>query len=80
MPVLRQVLRQTRCYSLYSCVKEFQDAKPYSEIPGPNPIPLIGNTWRLMPFVGQYDISDVAKVKKCLNKNLANNINIPFLF
>lgn len=62
MPNLRQLLRRRRCYSVFSCVNEFQHAKPYSEIPGPKPIPIIGNTWRLMPIIGQYDISDVAKV------------------
>nr|WCC58038.1 cytochrome P450 [Pharsalia antennata] len=37
-------------------------AKPYSEVPGPKPIPILGNTWRLLPIVGQYDVSDVAKL------------------
>lgn len=27
-------------------------AKPYSEVPGPRPLPLIGNTWRFIPFIG----------------------------
>jgi hypothetical protein len=27
--------------------------RPYSEIPGPKPIPLLGNTWRLLPVVGK---------------------------
>lgn len=55
-------VRQRRNYAVFSYINEYQDARPYSEIPGPKPIPIIGNTWRLMPVVGQYDISDVAKV------------------
>lgn len=39
-------------------------AKPYEDIPGPRPIPLLGNTWRLLPVIGQYQISDTAKVSQ----------------
>lgn len=24
----------------------------YSDIPGPKPIPLLGNTWRFLPYLG----------------------------
>jgi cytochrome P450 family 49 subfamily A len=30
------------------------DVKPYSEVPGPRPLPLIGNTWRVLPFIGEF--------------------------
>nr|XP_034196311.1 probable cytochrome P450 301a1, mitochondrial isoform X1 [Osmia lignaria] len=39
-------------------------ARPYEEIPGPRPIPILGNTWRLFPVIGQYQISDMAKVSQ----------------
>lgn len=42
----------------------FASAKPYSEVPGPKPIPILGNTWRMVPIIGQYDISEFAKVTK----------------
>jgi hypothetical protein len=32
---------------------EFATARPYSEVPGPTPLPLIGNTWRLLPIIGR---------------------------
>lgn len=38
--------------------------KPYKDIPGPRPIPILGNTWRLFPLIGQYEISDVAKLSQ----------------
>lgn len=41
--------------------ENLNNLKPYSKIPGPRPIPLLGNTWRLLPVIGQFDISDLAK-------------------
>lgn len=38
--------------------------KPYDEVPGPRPIPILGNAWRLLPLIGQYQISDVAKISQ----------------
>lgn len=29
-------------------------AKPYSQVPGPTPWPIIGNTWRMLPVIGIY--------------------------
>lgn len=29
-------------------------ARPYSEVPGPRALPLLGNTWRLLPYIGKY--------------------------
>ncbi|XP_008206386.1 probable cytochrome P450 301a1, mitochondrial [Nasonia vitripennis] len=49
--------------SATSATNEIQ-AKPYEEIPGPKPIPILGNTWRLFPVVGQYTISDVARISQ----------------
>ncbi|XP_015437147.1 PREDICTED: probable cytochrome P450 301a1, mitochondrial [Dufourea novaeangliae] len=40
------------------------EVKPYEEIPGPKPIPILGNTWRLFPVIGQYQISDMARVSQ----------------
>lgn len=30
------------------------EAKPLEEIPGPKPLPLIGNLWRYFPIVGDF--------------------------
>ena len=27
--------------------------RPYAEIPGPTPVPFLGNTWRFIPFIGE---------------------------
>lgn len=36
-----------------------QNAIPFSEIPGPKPLPLIGNIWRYLPLVGDYKIDQL---------------------
>ncbi|XP_046391143.1 probable cytochrome P450 49a1 [Ischnura elegans] len=28
--------------------------KPFDEIPGPKPLPIVGNIWRFLPYVGEY--------------------------
>ncbi|TGZ38315.1 Uncharacterized protein DBV15_00404 [Temnothorax longispinosus] len=38
--------------------------RPYDEVPGPRPIPILGNAWRLLPLIGQYQISDVGKISQ----------------
>ncbi|KAG8221875.1 hypothetical protein J437_LFUL003251 [Ladona fulva] len=48
---------------------EFATARPYSEVPGPKPIPILGNSWRFIPFVGSYRISEVDKISKSLYEN-----------
>jgi len=35
------------------CPFDVNAAKPYSEVPGPKPLPFIGNTWRLLPVIGK---------------------------
>lgn len=32
--------------------QDWSRCRPYSEIPGPKPIPFLGNTWRFIPFIG----------------------------
>lgn len=44
--------------------EDVQDIRPYSEVPGPKPVPFLGNTWRLLPIIGQYQVSDVAKLSQ----------------
>lgn len=34
------------------------ETKPFSHIPGPKPLPLIGNLWRYMPIIGKSAIDD----------------------
>lgn len=56
--------------------EDFSSARPYTEIPGPKPLPLLGNTWRLLPIIGQYDVSDVAKLSKLFYKEYGKIVKL----
>ena len=58
----QQVLRNVstvvlkRCNSIAAVVQarpeEWDYAKPFEDIPGPKPLPIIGNMWRFIPYIG----------------------------
>lgn len=50
-----QNLAKTGLRSLESLDEEpfWENAKPYTEMPGPKPLPFLGNTWRFIPFIGK---------------------------
>ncbi|KAH8340065.1 hypothetical protein KR067_007655 [Drosophila pandora] len=52
-----------------TCTSTSTAVRPYSEVPGPYPLPLIGNSWRFAPLIGQYKISDLDKVMNELHVN-----------
>lgn len=51
----RQLIRNVRSLSASqtTCIQ------PFEAIPGPKPLPLIGNIWRYLPLVGQYKIDQL---------------------
>jgi hypothetical protein len=58
----QQVLRNVSALVLQRCNStaavaqarpvEWDFAKPFEDIPGPKPLPIIGNTWRFIPYLG----------------------------
>jgi len=58
----QQVLRNVSALVLKRCnstaavaqarPEEWDYAKPFEDIPGPKPLPIIGNTWRFIPYLG----------------------------
>uniref|UniRef100_A0A182Y367 Uncharacterized protein n=1 Tax=Anopheles stephensi TaxID=30069 RepID=A0A182Y367_ANOST len=53
-----------------------EDARPYSEVPGPKPLPILGNTWRVFPIIGQYKISDVAMISFLLHRDYGRIVRL----
>lgn len=49
-------------------VTECAYAKPYSELPGPTPIPILGNTWRLLPVIGNYSIVECCFIVQSITR------------
>lgn len=42
--------------------------KPWEEVPGPKPLPLLGNTWRFIPYIGGYSVEHIDKICLSLRK------------
>lgn len=39
-----------------------EEVKPFNQMPGPRPIPLLGNNWRFLPYIGMYKIEEIDKM------------------
>ncbi|KAL0111384.1 hypothetical protein PUN28_012938 [Cardiocondyla obscurior] len=50
--------------------------RPYDEVPGPRPIPILGNAWRLLPLIGQYQISDVGKISQMFHEEYGKIVRL----
>jgi hypothetical protein len=60
--IQQQVLRNVSAVVLKICnstaavaqarPEKWDCAKPFEDIPGPKPLPIIGNTWRFIPYIG----------------------------
>ncbi|XP_058463856.1 probable cytochrome P450 301a1, mitochondrial [Malaya genurostris] len=55
---------------------KLENARPYSEVPGPKPLPILGNTWRVFPIIGQYKISDVAMISFLLYEHFGRIVRL----
>uniref|UniRef100_A0A034VFW3 Putative cytochrome P450 49a1 n=1 Tax=Bactrocera dorsalis TaxID=27457 RepID=A0A034VFW3_BACDO len=51
-------------------------ARPYTAVPGPWGMPVLGNSWRFAPLVGQYRIQDLDKVMKELHINYGKIVKV----
>ena len=56
-----------RCNSNAAVVQarpeEWDYAKPFEDIPGPKPLPIIGNVWRFIPSIGNVTCCSVTPSK-----------------
>jgi cytochrome P450 len=68
----RSTVAATTCPHAMDETSEHQNKlmgpKSYSNVPGPKPLPVLGNSWRLFPVIGQYSISDVANISYMLHE------------
>ncbi|KAJ9592494.1 hypothetical protein L9F63_015910 [Diploptera punctata] len=56
--------RQSTAATILPEQLEWRDARPYSEVPGPKPLPVVGNTWRFLPYIGNFRIEEVDRVSR----------------
>ncbi|XP_063831945.1 probable cytochrome P450 49a1 [Ostrinia nubilalis] len=65
-PVHGQRFRSTHAALDTSVFETISPAvKSWEEVPGPKPLPLLGNTWRFAPYIGNYSVEHIDKV--CLS-------------
>jgi hypothetical protein len=38
----------------YTGLEHAVSVKPYSEVPGPPQLPVVGNSWRFLPYIGKW--------------------------
>ncbi|OXU24592.1 hypothetical protein TSAR_011043 [Trichomalopsis sarcophagae] len=50
--------------------------RPYAEMPGPTPIPFLGNTWRFIPFIGNFKIHEIDKVSRRLHEEYGDIVKM----
>jgi len=43
----------TKCQGNNVNINDARNIRDYDEVPGPTAIPLLGNSWRFLPFVGE---------------------------
>lgn len=53
---------------------DFARARPYTEIPGPKELPLIGNSWRFAPIIGKLSLK-VNPIPTTICHNQSNALN-----
>ncbi|KAE8745658.1 Cytochrome P450 CYP301 [Frankliniella occidentalis] len=52
------------------------DVRGYDEVPGPRPVPFLGNSWRFLPVVGNYRIEQMDKVCLGLHRQYGDIVKV----
>lgn len=71
----QKIIRSLKSNVKYEVATEWEAARPYSEIPGPQPLPLIGNTFRFLPVIGKINKYNSDK-RNMHNMSYLNSYNL----
>ncbi|VVC39834.1 Hypothetical protein CINCED_3A013845 [Cinara cedri] len=55
---------------------QMSQAKEYSQLPGPKSLPLLGNSWRFMSYIGDYKVTEIDKLSLRLWKEYGDIVKI----
>lgn len=89
VPSMRCHLRLTSSISAQSeSVSESPVTHSFDEIPGPKGLPLIGNVWRYLPLIGEFQLEKLDDIGRILHarygpivrEHVFGNLNIVHLF
>ncbi|CAH1392591.1 unnamed protein product [Nezara viridula] len=71
---LNMIMRRTLC----SAVSDIGAVLPksYQKVPGPRPLPLLGNNWRFLPYIGQYKLEEIDKLSLMLRSRYGRIVRI----
>lgn len=56
--------------------KEEVKIRPYKDIPGPKPLPIIGNVWRFLPIIGRWGKMDLKELFIDLHKTYGKIVKL----
>ncbi|XP_065211300.1 probable cytochrome P450 301a1, mitochondrial [Planococcus citri] len=52
------------------------NVRSYDEVPGPKPFPIIGNSWRFLPVIGQYKLEEIDLLSQALHRQYGDVVKI----
>nr|ARA91625.1 cytochrome P450 monooxygenase [Pieris rapae] len=80
LPRTQCPIQNHRARSTHAVTTVFEAVNPsvrsWEQVPGPKPLPLLGNTWRFIPYIGGYSVEHVDKVCMSLRQQYGKCVKI----